>query len=382
MSLGLIFQFIPFPSALNFLNKKRNLEAFGKDFPLARFMNVIMSMNLKNNDSFLKQTVVAPLLLAFLLVLTACGKSSPAPFVDAPSMIEESIDGEEIIEREFSECAEGESASENPMDYVQIRQNSSHPMVKKQISVQEQFPLLYSSLEKSFPLRGSWRKTKAEILDLVHRYLWSPEQNKPVPMLGYFDMVLLVNVSARSPQSPETSSAQRMQILVRDGASNHLDQWKRIHVWPISSGNPCARKVETPTGVFKLDPARFHPEYYSKQFDNIEMFETMFLHHRYQSGKLTGIAIHGTYLTEKLGRRDSGGCIRLLRENSQCLFNTIRGDLKKSCLDGGYINYRGTVPSFMDQNGEADPHFLSNNQLEIEGYKVLVAIYKDSEDLL
>lgn len=314
--------------------------------------------------------------LVSLFMLTACGGFQAKP----EKIIEKTQGGQELLQMEFTEC-DTSKISTNPYEYEQTRQNPSHPLVIKQSSVEEQFPLLYSSIDKVFPLRGSWRKSKEEIFDIVYRHFWSPEQNRPVKMLGYFDMVLLINVAQRSDFSKENSSAQRMQILVRNGDSNNLDDWNRIHVWPISSGNPCGQKIETPTGVFKLDPGRFHPEYYSILFKNVEMFETMFLYHNYQNGKATGVAIHGTYKTEKLGRRDSGGCIRLYRDNSQCLFNTLQGNIEKPCLGGGYLNYRGTVPSFMSQNGEADPDFLTD-RLEVRGYKVLVAIYNDSEDLL
>ena len=263
------------------------------------------------------------MLLASVVILSACGKG----FDKKPKkIIEDTVGGEELIEREFTECDPSERTT-NPYNYEQARQNPSHPLVKKQSVVERQFPLLYSSLNKDFPLRGSWRKTKEEILDIVYRHFWSPEQNKPVKMLSYFDMVLLINTGQRSRRSSKRSSAQRMQVLVRDGRSNNLDDWDRIHVWPISSGNPCGKKIETPTGVFKLDPSRLHSEYYSVLFKNVNMYETLFFYHSYQNGRPTGVAIHGTYETEKLGRRDSGGCIRLHRDNSKCLFNTIKGNL-------------------------------------------------------
>ena len=302
---------------------------------------------------FKKIVLLAPLSSFFML--TACGGFHVKP----EKIIEKTEGGEELLQREFTECDTGK-ISTNPYEYEQKRQNPSHPLVVEQSSVEKQFPLLYSSIDKVFPLRGSWRKSKEEILDIVYRHLWSPEQNRPVKMLSYFDMVLLINVAQRSDFSKENSSAQRMQILVRNGDSNNLKDWNRIHIWPISSGDPCGQKIETPTGVFKLDPSRFHPEYYSVLFKNAKMFETMFLYHNYKNGKPTGIAIHGTYKTEKLGRRESGGCIRLYRDNSQCLFNTLQGNAEESCLGGGYLDYRGTVPSFISQNGEADPEFLTN----------------------
>ncbi len=327
--------------------------------------------------SILRKTTVSLTALVFVFALAACGDSFHS---NPQKIIEKTQGGEDLIVREFTEC-DTSQVSTNPREYSQERQDPSHPLMAEQSSVEREFPLLYSSLGKAFPLRGSWRKSKREILDIVYRHFWSPEQNRPVKMLSYFDMVLLVNIGSRSDSSSENSSAQRMQVLVRNGRSNNLDDWNRIRVWPISSGNPCGQKIETPTGVFKLDTHRFHSEYYSVLFKNARMYETMFFYHNYQNGRATGVAIHGTYMTERLGRRDSGGCIRLHRDNSQCLFNTLQGNITQPCLGGGYLDYRGTVPSFLSQNGDADPEFLAK-RLETRGYKVLVAIYKDSRDLI
>ena len=322
----------------------------------------------------------------FLLVMAGCSdRVSKAPPL-GPDVIESSPGGRELIEQEsdtedtkISQC--NEDPNNNPYGYRQALQGSYSNYVEKQLQVDRDFPRLYSSLDKDFPLRGSWRKTKDEILDVVNKWLWSPEKGKPVQMLSYFDMVLMINTSQRYTHSSENSSAQRMQILARNGESNDLQDWDLIEVWPVSTGTPCGKKIETPTGVYKLDPLRFHNNYHSYQFENIKLFETMFLHHNYQNGRLTGVAIHGTYATEKLGRKASGGCIRVYRDRSKCLFNTIRGDIDKPCLKGGYLNYYGTVPSFLSRNGEADPEFYSKG-LETEGFKVLVAIFNDGDDLL
>ncbi|MCJ8277437.1 MAG: L,D-transpeptidase, partial [Bdellovibrionales bacterium] len=181
----------------------------------------------------------------------------------------------------------------------------------------------------------------------------------------------------------------RMHVYVREGESNRLSDWSRIHVWPISSGLPGGlngQKIATPTGVYKFDPSRFREDYKSAQFEFADMYESMFLYHQYayQSGdERTGIPIHGTYLKNKLGRRDSGGCIRLAREKSQCLFYTLKGEREERCLDGGKLRYWGRVPSFLPRNAEADPEYLTRSGLlEVGGYRVLVAIFNDTEDKL
>ena len=327
---------------------------------------------------------IIPLLgLSLLLALvTSCGsKLERAPLLSVA--IEDSEGGQDIIDREFSECPGGEEwIDDNTAIYPYSRPNQNGVSARSQRNVEADFPHTYSSLNEMFPLRGSWRQSREEVLDLVDRHVWSPELGRVVPLLHYFDMALMINVAPRANNAPENLSAQRMQILVKQNGSNDLEDWQRIHTWPISSGIPCGKKIATFTGVFKFNPSRFHEEYASKLWDGIDMYESMFLYHRYQNGDSTGVAIHGTYLTEKLGRRDSGGCIRVYREDSQCLFRTITGQIDEPCLAGGRTNYFGRVPSFLPTQGEADPEYLSSGQLEVNGYKVLVVLFNDANDVL
>lgn len=337
-------------------------------------------MNLLNKNIY-KIILAAMLLLPGWLLVSCGGEFRPST---APAVIEETEGGLEVIEAEFSEC-EGEEIPDNPLDYVQFRHNSSALPYQYQLSVERQFPHEFDSANHPFPLRGSWRKNKAEILDIVDRRIWSPERGGHVAMLEYFDMVLLINVAARTNTTAENNSAQRMQVLVRNGSSNNLNDWNRIHTWPISSGRPCGQKIETPTGVYKFNPGRIYEEYGSNQFrdengERINMYETMFLYHKYKNGRQTGVAIHGTYVAEKLGRRDSGGCVRVYRDNMTCLFHTITGKQTERCLNGGQLDYLGKVPSFISENAEADPEFLSSGNIEVNGYRVLIAIMDDAQD--
>jgi hypothetical protein len=321
------------------------------------------------------------ILLSFAsLLLISCG--SPKPSTNAAAM-EETVGGEEVFEQEFSECvATGAEVPENPMIYPQYKVNSSSPSNQQERSIESQFPHLYSSLNHIFPERGSWRKTKAEIMDLVDRNIWSPEKNRNIKLIEYFDMVLLINASVRNNDTPSNHSAQRMQILVRNGTSNNINDWKRIHTWPISTGLPCGKKIETPTGVYKFNPSRTYSNYYSKLFDNVQMFQTMFLYHDYQTGKQTGVAIHGTEIVEKLGRRGSGGCVRVNKPDMKCFFDTVTGNRSTPCLATSKLNFYGKVPSLLPRNGEADPQFLSSDGLEVDGFKVMIAIFDDSHDVL
>ncbi len=319
------------------------------------------------------------------LFLTACSNEHD-PALNEPSIIEESEGGLALIEREFGECDPNDIPSPDTPRFSQYQQPINSYSVQNQRQVLDYFPHQYPSLGQMYPLRGSWRQSKSEIMDIVDRRIYDPSTNSDQPLLKFFDMVVLINVADRRNGDPQNSSAQRMQILVRNesNGSNTLSDWDLIETWPISSGVPCGEKIATPTGVFKLDPRqdRFTPEYSSRQFDNVNMYETMFLFHSYQNGNNTGVAIHGTYKTSVLGRRDSGGCIRLYRENSKCLYETFAGLRSTSCLSGGKLDYRGQVPSFLSKNGEADPEYLSNGSLTVSGIKVLVAIYDDMNDRL
>lgn len=323
---------------------------------------------------------MAFLLSGLMFSISACSAKEPSEAV-----IEDTQGGFELLEREFGEC-ENPDAVET--DYNESRLVYSRPLqnndsARKQLDVESQYPHRFANLGQMYPDRGTWRQTKEEVLDLVDRPIWSPEDKKIVPLLHFFDMAIMINVADRTVEFPEGSSAQKMQILVRQGSSNDLKDWKRIESWPISSGRPCGKKIATYTGVYKLDPDRIHSKYYSKLFDNAEMFETLFLYHTYRSGDPTGVAIHGTYKTTHLGRRDSGGCVRVYRDKSQCLFETITGIRSIPCLSGGKLDYRGKVISLLPKNGEADPEYLSSGNLLVEdGYRVVVVIINDENDLL
>ncbi len=325
----------------------------------------------------MKKTLVSTLQLILLITLlmgfnflSSCGPDAKE------ARIEDTEGGLELLEREFGECEEV-TEDDNIPQY--LRRASDF---ERRNQNQNTYPHAYASLGEMYPMRGTFRQSKDEILDIVDRYIWSQERGVK-KLLDYFDMVLLLNVAARDSNDPENSSAQRMQVFVRNGNSNNIEDWDLIHTWPISSGIPCGKKIATFTGVYKFNPDRIYRRYYSQLFDDADMFETMFLYHQYQNGNPTGVAIHGTYATTSLGRKDSGGCVRLHRDNSQCLYETIMGERSSRCLDGGHLNYWGRVPSFMPRYGEADPEYLdANGRLEVNGIKVLVAIFNEKEDRL
>lgn len=181
----------------------------------------------------------------------------------------------------------------------------------------------------------------------------------------YFDLFLYVSKAEAGP------IAQHMFVYSR-AADGSL---ALIHDWPVSTGRekkektPSGRKTftHTPEGSFKLDPKRFHELWKSRAW-NADMPWTMFFD-LVENGGLSGLAIHaaGKGKISQLGRRASGGCIRLAPENAQYLFKLIQKD------------HAGFVPMFaMDGNSTnvvGEPIRNEDGSLQLTyGYKVLLHI--------
>ncbi len=208
----------------------------------------------------------------------------------------------------------------------------------------------------------------------VHRVAAASDESDPaVRMLkqtpddveGYFGLYLYISKASAGPL------AQHMFVYERgvDGSMSLR------HDWPVSTGRekqertPSGRKTftSTPIGIFKLDPNRFHKNWRSRAW-NADMPWTMFLD-AVENGGMSGIAIHaaGRGKISQLGRRASGGCIRLAPENAELLFNTIRK------------SFAGLVPVFT-MNGDStnlggEPARLADGSVELTyGYRVMLFI--------
>lgn len=187
----------------------------------------------------------------------------------------------------------------------------------------------------------------------------------PDDVEGYFDLYLYVSKAAAGP------IAQHMFVYERgiDGSMTLR------YDWPVSTGRekkertPSGRKTftSTPVGIFKLDPNRFHKLWRSRAW-NADMPWTMFLD-TIENGGMSGIAIHaaGRGKISQLGRRASGGCIRLAPENAETLFKKIRK------------SHAGLVPVFA-MNGDStnlvgEPARLEDGSVELTyGYRVMLFI--------
>lgn len=200
-----------------------------------------------------------------------------------------------------------------------------------------------------------------DLSDPATRMLASlPDEVEP-----YFDLYLYVSKAEAGP------IAQHMFVYARatDGTL------ALIHDWPVSTGRekrektPSGRKTftHTPEGSFKLDPKRFHKLWKSRAW-NADMPWTMFFD-LIENGGMSGLAVHaaGKGKISQLGRRASGGCIRLAPENAQYLFKLIQK------------NHAGFVPVFaMDGNSTnvvGEPARNADGSLQlVYGYRVLLHI--------
>lgn len=142
----------------------------------------------------------------------------------------------------------------------------------------------------------------------------------------HFDLYLYVNKAAQG------LSAQHMYIFERLPNGDFNLKFR----WLTSTGRERQERyfTTTPTGIYKLDAGRFYRHYASRVWDGVPMPFAMFLDFGYASGRVSGIAIHGTNSRRNLGRRASGGCIRLAMENARFLFYLIK------------TQYGGRVPKF------------------------------------
>lgn len=163
--------------------------------------------------------------------------------------------------------------------------------------------------------------------DVATRHLMDavPDDIEP-----YFDLFMYVSKAGSGPLG------QRMFVFQRDADGKIVPYAE----WRVSTGREKFEihhdrriRTVTPEGIFMLDPKRFYPKYWSRSWDNAPMHYAMF-YDMMTNGAQSGIAIHaavGQSKIDRLGRRDSAGCIRLSPRNAKELFykvqNTTRGEV-------------------------------------------------------
>ncbi|MCF3935727.1 L,D-transpeptidase [Acuticoccus sp. M5D2P5] len=114
--------------------------------------------------------------------------------------------------------------------------------------------------------------------------------------------LLSIAPTLAKPLVAEVSLSQQVLTIVYKG--------KAIATWQVSTGRAGYR---TPTGSFR--PMRMYREYYSKQYDDSPMPNSVFYDR--------GYAIHGSYDTGSLGRPASHGCIRLHPADAEKFFDLV-----------------------------------------------------------
>jgi lipoprotein-anchoring transpeptidase ErfK/SrfK len=187
----------------------------------------------------------------------------------------------------------------------------------------------------------------------------------PADLAPYFDVYLYVSKAAAGPW------AQHMFVFHKSGDGT-LEFERAI---PVSTGRELHEKyfTDTPSGIFELDPDRFDRTHYSHTWNDAAMPWAMFLNYTHD-GRLTGVALHSAEgHAFDLGRRASGGCVRLPPADAELLFNRFEAEERGRVPVIAFDRLRQTTDT-----GGAIMRDASGNPLLAPGYKVLLIIEDNS----
>ena len=120
-------------------------------------------------------------------------------------------------------------------------------------------------------------------------------------------LILAVFIGACVPAAAKTLVAE---VDLSDQVLTVYYKGEVLAQWTVSTGRAGFR---TPTGSW--GPERMYRDYYSKQYDDAAMPNSIFYD--------MGYAIHGTYETRSLGRPASHGCVRLSPADAETLFDLV-----------------------------------------------------------
>jgi len=141
----------------------------------------------------------------------------------------------------------------------------------------------------------------------------------PRELYPYFDLYLYVSKAARGLW------AQRMFVFRKDETNTLVFE----ETFAVSTGRERHEQyfTWTPPGIFALDPNRFYRITYSAKWRNAAMPWAMFLDYSYRT-KMSGVALHAATrgLVKNLGKRASGGCVRLPPDRAESLFGRIQAN--------------------------------------------------------
>jgi lipoprotein-anchoring transpeptidase ErfK/SrfK len=183
----------------------------------------------------------------------------------------------------------------------------------------------------------------------------------PAALFPYFDEFLYVSKAAGG------AWAQHLYMFHKSASGELVYE----QAFPVSTGREQQEKyfTSTPTGMFELDPNRFDRVHFSHRWHGAAMPWAMFLDYTIH-GHATGIAMHSaeTHAYE-LGKRASGGCVRLPPEKAEELFKRFQAEERGLVPVFAFDDSRATT--FTDGSMVRD---ASGNVELQDGYRVLLFI--------
>ena len=185
-------------------------------------------------------------------------------------------------------------------------------------------------------------------------------------ILQYFNVLLIVNKDAKGEH------AQTMMVMRADQPGCGGCSWTASDVWDVSTGRELQEKyfTTTPTGIYQLDNKRFYRDYTTTTWDDAPMPFAMFWRYL-EDGEPTGWAVHAASekLIKNLGKRNSGGCVRLHPTNAKALFNEL------------HSQHRGQVPLFDWAERDGEPLRDAEGKMRLTGGLKVLLVVEDGSDL-
>ncbi|MEI9888045.1 MAG: L,D-transpeptidase family protein [Rhizomicrobium sp.] len=185
----------------------------------------------------------------------------------------------------------------------------------------------------------------------------------PAELSPYFDTFIYVSKAASGPW------AQRLFLFHKaaDGTLAFEESFS------VSTGRERSEQyfTVTPTGLFELDVHRFFPMARSAKWNDARMPWAMFLNYAYRT-KMSGVALHaaiGGHERAMIGRRASGGCVRLPIAKANRLYHRFLAESRGQVPVFTFDEARGTT----NTAGTA-AHDPTGNIVLADGLKVLVVI--------
>jgi len=210
-----------------------------------------------------------------------------------------------------------------------------------------------------------------------------------------YSHVIYVNTAVRGP------GAQKMWVIERNGAGWRVALWDKdfweakgvtgrpSYSWPVSTGRRYAgnsRSGATPLGIFNPDDRASRVR---RGWGSPGMYNSIYLDLHYNSGRASGVAIHGTTRSKYrlLGTADSHGCVRMEQENADkgwAMFNGTSRPGNGARLWSQVPRYFQSSPASGNgarwgyvRDGSILTNASSGERLTKEGYSVLFVFFRD-----